>query len=52
MYSLKTSMAHNKNEHPLLYPLINYISARSSLQILSLKKEYTYNSFANSYVNL
>ena len=34
-------MTHNKNSIPLLYLLINYMSARYALQMLSLKDEYT-----------
>ena len=34
-------MTHNKNETPLLYLFINYIPAKSALQMLSLKEEYT-----------
>ena len=40
-YLIKTSMAHNKNQNPLLYLLINYIYARQAPKILSLKDEYT-----------
>ena len=39
-------MAHNKNQNALLYLTFNYISARSTLQILSLKDEYHFH-FSN-----
>ena len=38
-YLLKRSMAHNKYLIPLLYLLINCMSAKSTPQILSLNKE-------------
>ena len=37
-YLLKISMTHNKNLFLLLNLLINYISAKSVLQILSLRR--------------
>ena len=36
------SITHNKNLYPLLNLLINYISSRSALQILSVKGECTF----------
>ena len=39
-YLLKISITHNKNLIPLLYLIINYISAKSVPQILSYKDEY------------
>ena len=36
------SITHNKNRNPLLNLLINWISARSAPQILSIKDEYTF----------
>ena len=41
-YLLKTSLTHNENLIPILNLLINYISAKSALQILSLNDEYTF----------
>ena len=41
-YLLKISITHNKNLLPLLYLLNNYISAKSTPQILSLNVEYTF----------
>ena len=41
-YVLKISIAHNKNLIPLLYLLINCISAKPTPQILSLNAEYTF----------
>ena len=41
-YLLKISITHNKNLRPLLYLLNNYISAKSTPQILSLNVEYTF----------
>ena len=41
-YLLKISITHNKNLNPLLNVLINYISAKSAPQILSLNAEYTF----------
>ena len=38
-YLLKISIAHNKNLIPLLNVLINWISAKSAPQILSLNEE-------------
>ena len=38
---LKATIAHKRYLIPLLYLLINFISARSQPQILSLKEEYT-----------
>ena len=35
-------MTHNKNRNPLLNLLINFISVRSELQILSIKDECTF----------
>ena len=37
MYLLKISITHNKKRIPLLNLLVNYISARSAPQIVSLK---------------
>ena len=36
------SITHNKNLNPLLHLLTNYISARSALQILSIKGKCTF----------
>ena len=36
------SVTHNKNLNPLLNLIINCMSARSALQILSIKGEYTF----------
>ena len=41
-YILKISRTHNKNWNPLLYLLINCVSARSAYQILSSKDEYNF----------
>ena len=41
-YLLKITITHNKNLLPLLYLLNNYISAKSTPQILSLNVEYTF----------
>ena len=41
-YLLKISITHNKIQNPLLNLLINCISAKSALQILSLNAEYTF----------
>ena len=41
-YLLKISIAHNKNQNPLLNLLKNCISAKSTPQILSLSEEYTF----------
>ena len=41
-YLLKALITHNKNRNPFLYLLINYTSARSAPQILSLKDESTF----------
>ena len=41
-YLLKISITHNKNLNPLLNLLNNYISAKSTPQILSLNDEYTF----------
>ena len=35
-------MAHNKNQNPVLYLPIKYISMKSAPQILSLQDEYTF----------
>ena len=40
-YLLKTSITHNKNLNPLLNLPINWISAKSAPQILSLNLEQT-----------
>ena len=39
-YLLKILITHNKNQISLLYLLINYISARSAPQILSVRDEH------------
>ena len=41
-YLENKSIAHKRYLIPLLYLLINCISAKSTLQILSLKEEYTF----------
>ena len=41
-YLLKISITHNKKRIPLLNLLINYISARSAVQILFIKDECTF----------
>ena len=42
-YLLKILITHNKKRIPLSNLLINCISARSGLQILSIKRKYTFN---------
>ena len=41
-YLLKMSITHNKKRIPLLSLINTCIMARSALQILSLKEEYTF----------
>ena len=41
-YLLKISITQNKNPNPLLNVVINCVSAKSALQILSLNAEYTF----------
>ena len=41
-YVLKISITHNKKRIPLLNLLINYITARSEPQILSILDEFTF----------
>ena len=49
-YLLKMSMTHDKNLVPLLYLLINCISARSVLQVLSFKKRNSsFSKFFNNW---
>ena len=48
-YLLKMSITHNKKTIPLLNLLINYISARSALQILFLKGDCTFLEFFNNW---
>ena len=36
------SITHNKNLNPLSNLLLNYLSAKSAAQILSLNAEYTF----------
>ena len=41
-YTILTSITHNKNRNPLLNLPINFISAKSEPQILSIKGECTF----------